>query len=108
MQTFITGVKSPTVGVEAPREHVQGSPIGKRIRLAAAVLGGGLFVGMAALTLAFSGNEAQATSAGAGGPIAGGAGETITQTTAPSTLAIPRASPTLKSAPWMGGQGNGR
>jgi hypothetical protein len=109
MQTFITSVKSPTVGVAAPRGDVQGSPIGKRVRLGAAVLGAGLLVGMAALTLACSGNEAQAmgapppTSGSADVPIAGGAGSTITQTPAPSTPAIASASPTAKADPWKGG-----
>jgi hypothetical protein len=103
MQPFITSVESSTVELEAPRADVQGPPIGKRIRLAGAVLGAGLFVGMAALTIAFSGTAAQATSAGAGGLILGGAGDTKTQTTAPSTVSIPSASPTMKSSPWRGG-----
>jgi hypothetical protein len=39
--------------------------------------------------------------------VLGGAGVTITQSTAPPTLAIPSASPTLKAQPFAGGEGNG-
>jgi hypothetical protein len=55
----------------------------------------------AALTMIFGGQQAHADN------YFGGAGTTITQGPAPTTLDIPSVSPSLKAQPFAGGEGNG-
>lgn len=98
--------------------------IGKCLKIGAAMVGAGFFVGMAGLTVAFGGNEAYATgptpppteppsatlgatvTGGAAATVVGGAGATTIQSTAPSTLATVMASPTVFATPFVGQQGN--
>ena len=70
--------------------------ISMRVKVLGAAVGGGVVVAMGALSVALGGTEAHATS----GPAIGGAGDTITQTTAATTLATPVASPTVKAPPY--------
>jgi hypothetical protein len=67
-----------------------------------AALGIGMIATGAALTIAFGTIGQQEAHAAFGG-----AGSTITQSAAPTTLDTPSASPTLKAKPFTGGQGNG-
>jgi hypothetical protein len=72
-----------------------------RIRQWAAVVGIGVIAAGAALTIGLgSGQQAHADNT------FGGAGQTSVQTTPPSTPSIPSAAPTLKAAPFAGGEGN--
>lgn len=63
-----------------------------RVKSVVAVIGGFVVVGMGVLTVAVGGSEAHAK-------VIGGSGDTVTQTTPPSTPAIASATPTLKAPP---------
>ena len=63
-----------------------------RVKTVVAVIGGFVVVGMGVLTVAFGGTEAHAK-------VIGGSGETVTQTTPPSTPAVASASPVVKAPP---------
>lgn len=63
-----------------------------RVKAVVAVIGGLVVVAMGMLTVTFGGTQAHAK-------VIGGSGETVTQTTPPSTPAIASASPTLKAPP---------
>ena len=66
-------------------------------KTALAALGTAVFAAMTALTIAFSsGQPAKADNTH------GGAGETITQSAAPTELQTPSAAPTVKATPFGG------
>jgi len=69
-----------------------------RAKLLAAAIGAGVIIAMGALTVAFGGTQARALPFF---PLAG-AGDTSTQTTAPTTLATPAATPPVKATPYIG------
>jgi hypothetical protein len=74
-----------------PKQH----DIGDRVKVATAVVGAGVVVTMGALTVVFGGDEARAT-----GPRLGGAGSTVTQSTAPTTILTSVATPALTTKMW--------
>ncbi|MDT5346566.1 MAG: hypothetical protein QOE52_5750 [Mycobacterium sp.] len=77
--------------------------IGTRSKVTAAAVGAGVVITMGALTVAISSTEAHATS-----PNIGGAGNTSTQTTPPSTPRMSMARPSITTDPsWAkcGGKG---
>ena len=63
-----------------------------RVKTVVAIIGGFVVVGMGVLTVAVGGTEAHAK-------VIGGSGDTVTQTTPPSTPAIASATPTVKAPP---------
>jgi hypothetical protein len=67
-----------------------------------AALGIGMIAAGVVLTIAFGTIGQQEAHAAFGG-----AGTTITQSAAPTTIDTPSASPTLKAKPFSGGEGNG-
>ena len=69
-----------------------------RVKVVAAAIGAGVVVTMGALTVALSGTQAHAGTAKIGG-----AGNTITETTPPSTPPVKMAVPALKAHKWHGG-----
>ncbi|MGZ7007460.1 MAG: hypothetical protein ACXVLX_17790 [Ilumatobacteraceae bacterium] len=64
----------------------------QRAKTVVAIVGGVVVVAMGMLTVTFGGTEAHAK-------VVGGSGETVTQTTPPSTPAIASASPVVKATP---------
>jgi hypothetical protein len=71
------------------------------VKKALAALGIGMMATGTALTIAFgTGQQAHADNT------FGGAGETITQSAAPTTIDTPSAAPTLKASAFEGGEGN--
>ena len=64
-----------------------------RMKTVVAIVGGFVVVAMGVLTVALGGTEAHANVK------IGGAGNTVTQTTPPTTPAIGSASPTVKAPP---------
>jgi hypothetical protein len=74
-----------------PKQH----DIGARVKVATAVVGTGVVVTMGALTVVFGGDEALAR-----GPHLGGAGSTVTQSTAPTSILTPVATPVLTTKMW--------
>ena len=63
-----------------------------RMKTVVAIVGGFVVVGMGVLTVVVGGTEAHAK-------VLGGSGDTVTQTTPPTTPAIGSASPTVKARP---------
>lgn len=71
--------------------------IGTVVKTALAVLGVAVIAGMAALTIALStGHQARADNK------FGGAGDTVTQSAAPTTIETASAAPAVKATPWGG------